>query len=228
MQDHLRRMCHSKDSWQNMVHWRRKWQPIPVFLSGEPNGQYKKAKVYDIGRWDSQVGWCPISYWGRVERAAAAAAAAAKSFQSCQTLCDPIGGSPLGSTLPGILQARTLQWVATSFSNAWKWKVKVKSLSRVQLFMTPWTAAYRFWCPWDSPGKSTGVGCQCLLPSRGQLLLIIASKRMKCLGQSENDTQFGYIWWWNECPMMKEQYCIGTWNISSINQSKWMWSSRTW
>ena len=71
------------------------------------------------------------------------AAAAAKSLQSCPTLCDPIDGSPPDSIVPGILQARTLEWVAISFSNAWKWKVKVKSLSRVRLFKTPWTAAYQ-------------------------------------------------------------------------------------
>ena len=69
-------------------------------------------------------------------------AAAAKSLQSCPTLCNPIDGSPPASTVPGILQARTLEWVAISFSNAWKWKVKVKSLSRVRLLETPWTAAY--------------------------------------------------------------------------------------
>ena len=69
-------------------------------------------------------------------------AAAAKSLQSCQTLCDPIDGSPPGSPIPGILQARTLEWVAISFSNAWKWKVKVKLLSRVRLLATPWTAAF--------------------------------------------------------------------------------------
>ena len=72
-----------------------------------------------------------------------AAAAAAKSLQSCLTLSNPIDGSPLGSSVPGILQARTLEWVAISFSNAWKWKVKVKSLSRAQLSATPWTAAYQ-------------------------------------------------------------------------------------
>ena len=72
-------------------------------------------------------------------------AAAAKSLQLCPTLCDPIGGSPPGSSVPGILQARTLEWVAVSFSNAWKWKVKVKSLSHLRLFATPWTAAY--WAP---------------------------------------------------------------------------------
>ena len=70
-------------------------------------------------------------------------AAAAKSLQSCPTLCDPIDGSPPRSSVPGILQARTLEWVAISFSNAWKWKVKVKSLSRVQLLATSWTAAYQ-------------------------------------------------------------------------------------
>ena len=69
--------------------------------------------------------------------------AAAKLLQSCHTLCDPIDGSPPGSPAPGILQARVLEWVAISFSNAWKWKVKVKSLSRVRLFATPWTTAYQ-------------------------------------------------------------------------------------
>ena len=92
-----------------------------------------------------------------------AAAAAAKSLQSCPTLCDPIDGSPPGSAVPGILQARTQEWVAISFSNAWKWKVKVKSLSRVRLLATPQTAAYQAPRPWDFPGKSTGVGCHCLL-----------------------------------------------------------------
>ena len=77
--------------------------------------------------------------WQRMRRLAAAA----KSLQSCPTLCDPIDGSPPGSPVPGILQARTLEWVATAFFNAWKWKVKVKSLSRVRLFVTPWTAAHQ-------------------------------------------------------------------------------------
>ena len=76
-------------------------------------------------------------------RSAAAAAAAAKSLQSCPTLCDPIDGSPPGSAIPGILQARTLEWVAISFSNAWKWKGKVKLLSHVRLLATPWTVAYQ-------------------------------------------------------------------------------------
>ena len=71
------------------------------------------------------------------------ATATAKSLQSCSTLCDPVDGSPPGSTVPGILQARTLEWVAIFFSKARKWKVKVKSLSCVQLSVTPWTAAYQ-------------------------------------------------------------------------------------
>ena len=70
-------------------------------------------------------------------------AAAAKLRQSCPTLCNPIDSSPTGSPVPGILQARALEWVAISFSNAWKWKVKVKSLSRVRLLATPWTIAYQ-------------------------------------------------------------------------------------
>ena len=73
----------------------------------------------------------------------AAAAAAAKLLQSCPTLCGPMDGSPPGSPVPGLLQARTLEWVAISFSNAWKWKVKVKSFSHVWLLATPRTAAYQ-------------------------------------------------------------------------------------
>ena len=69
--------------------------------------------------------------------------AAAKSFQSCPTLCDPIDSSPPGSPVPGILQARTLEWVAIFFSSAWKWKVKLKSLSRVRPSVTPCTAAFQ-------------------------------------------------------------------------------------
>ena len=81
--------------------------------------------------------------FNRDETKTAAAAAAAKSLQSCPTLCDPTDGSPPGSTVPGILQARTLEWVAISFSIAWEWKVKVKSLSHAWLFTIPWTAAHQ-------------------------------------------------------------------------------------
>ena len=87
-------------------------------------------------------GWLFIQkkLWLRVNFATAAAA---KSLQLCPTLCNPIDGSLPGSPIPGILQARTLEWVAISFSNAWKWKVKVKSLSRVWLLETPWSAAHQ-------------------------------------------------------------------------------------
>ena len=84
-----------------------------------------------------------MSFLSLLLNRSAAAAAAAKSLQSCPTLCNPVDGSPPGSPVPGILQARTLEWVAISFSNAWKWKVKVKSLSRVRFLATPWTAAYQ-------------------------------------------------------------------------------------
>ena len=172
------------------MHWRRQWQPTPVFLPGESQG------------WRSLVGCC---LWGRTEsdtteatkkqqleldmeqqtgsksgqeyvkavycRAAYLtymqnAVAAAKSLQSCLTLCKPIDGNPPGSVIPGILQARTLEWVAISFSNAGKWKVKEKSLSRVWLFTTLWTTAYQappsmgfprqeYWngLPFPSPGN---------------------------------------------------------------------------
>ena len=87
-------------------------------------------------------GWDGLGGWDWHIYTASAAAAAAKSLQ-CLTLCDPIDGSPPGSVVLGILQARTLEWVVISFSNAWKWKVKVKSLSHVRLFATPWTAPYQ-------------------------------------------------------------------------------------
>ena len=85
-----------------------------------------------------------------------------KSLSHVQ-LSDPMDCSLTGSSVHGIFQARILEWVAITFSNAWKWKVKVKSLSCVQLFTTPWTVAYRLLRPWDFPGKSTWVGCHCLL-----------------------------------------------------------------
>ena len=94
--------------------------------------------MYDE-RWRDERNWVLECLCG----AESHAAAAAKSLQSCPTLCDPIDCSPPGSPVPGILQARTLEWVAISFSNAGKWKVKVKSLSHVRLLATPWTAAHQ-------------------------------------------------------------------------------------
>ena len=85
-------------------------------------------------------------------------------FSRVQLCATPLDGSPPGSSVPGILQARTLEWVAIAFSNAWKWKVKVKSFSHVRLIATPWTAAHQappsmgfsrqeHWsgAPWSSP-----------------------------------------------------------------------------
>ena len=100
-----------------VILWRRKWQPTPGFLPGEFHGQ---RSLEDCSP-----------------------AATTKSLQSCPSLCDPMDGSPPGPTVPGILQARTLEWVAIFSSNAWKWKVKVKSFSCVRLLATPWTAAYQ-------------------------------------------------------------------------------------
>ena len=108
--------------------------------------------------------------------------AAAKSLQSCPTLCDPRDCSPPGSPIPGILQARTLEWVAISFSNARKWRVKVKSLSRVRLFTTPWTAAHQaplpmgssrqeYWSGLPLPSPSLGASPQLLKQTLIQLLL---------------------------------------------------------
>ena len=96
-----------------------------------PN-EVEEARVY-YTKWSKSEREKQVSY----------AAAAAKSLQSCPTLCNPIDGSPPGFPVPGILQARTLEWVAISFFNTWKWKVKVKSLSRVRPSVTPWTAAYQ-------------------------------------------------------------------------------------
>ena len=101
------------------------------------------------------------------------AAAAAKSLQSCPTLCDPIDGSPPSFPVPGILQARTVEWVAISFSNASKWKVKVNSLSRVWLQRPHGLQPTRLLRPWDFPGKSTGVGCHCLLQAYAHNSLIL-------------------------------------------------------
>ena len=98
------------DPWVRKIPWRKKWQPTPVFLPGDPRGQ-RSLVVYSPwgGKRDPHdLGTKHITH----------NAAAAKSLQSCPTLCDPIDGSPPGSLVPGILQARTLEWVAISFSNA--------------------------------------------------------------------------------------------------------------
>ena len=89
------------------------------------------------------------------------ATAAAKSLQSCLTLCNPRDGRPPGSPVPGTLQARTLEWVAISFSSAWKWKWSPSVVS--DSLWPHGLQPTRLLRPWDFPGKSTGVGCHCLL-----------------------------------------------------------------
>ena len=130
--------------------WRAVHSSLPA-----PQGQPQDADI----RW----GWWWWTKWSGLtwvtpgDNEVAAASTAAKSLQSYPTLCDPIDGSPPGSAVPGILQARTLESVAISFSNAWKWKVKVKLLSRVRFLATPWTAAYQAPPSMDFPGKSTAA-----------------------------------------------------------------------
>ena len=108
---------------------------MPGFLTGESPWTEEPGGLHSMVSKRVRHNWAT--------KHSTAAAAAAKSLQSCSTLCDPIDGSLPGSPIPGILQARTLEWVAISFSNAGKWKLKVKLLSRVRLLATPWTAAYQ-------------------------------------------------------------------------------------
>ena len=115
------------------------WSGLPFPTPGDIPTQGLNPHLWCLLHW--QAGSSPACQCTLCIREALAAAA--KSLQSCLTLCDPIDRSPPGSPVPGIPQARTLEWVAISFSNAWKWKVKVKSLSRVQLLATPWTTAYQ-------------------------------------------------------------------------------------
>ena len=115
---------------------------IKLEMKKSYNWLHKNTKDHKTLLWEIVCQWN-----GQVERNGQnlrkAAATAAKSLQSCPTLCDPIDDSPTGSPVPGILQARTLEWVAISSSNVWMWKVKVKSLSHVWPPATPWTATYQ-------------------------------------------------------------------------------------
>ena len=146
------------------------------------------------------------------------AAAAAKSLQLCPTLCDPIDGSPPGSTVPGILQARTLKWVAIPFSNARKWKVKVKSLSCVWPSATPWTAAFQAPPSMGFSRQEYWSGCHRLLRLQQSLLTnscvckltgleFRTSNRFKChpycLGKHLN---------FSPLPLKKKTYLQKIWN----------------
>ena len=127
------------------------WHSAPSRISSEPHVQWHHVgscvfttvwpggSIYSTGistACKRGLDWLLFGWLCRL-------AAASESHQSCPALCDPIDSSPPGSPVPGILQARTMEWVAISFSNAWKWKMKVKLLSRVRLLATPWTAAYQ-------------------------------------------------------------------------------------
>ena len=114
LQNHCRWWLHPCN-WKTLAPWKKSYD--------QPSQHIKKQRYYFADKGPS--------------------AAAAKSLQLSPALCNPIEGSPLGSPVPGIPQARTLEWVAISFSSAWKWKVKVQLLSRVWLLVTPWTAAHQ-------------------------------------------------------------------------------------
>ena len=137
-----------QESWSGFVKWKslsRVWlcDPMDYTVHGILQARILEWVAFPVSRGSSQTrDWTQVSHiaggfltsWTiREARNGFAAATAAKSLQLCPTLCDPREGSPPGSPVPGILQARTLEWVATSFSNAWKWKVKVKLLSCVRL-----------------------------------------------------------------------------------------------
>ena len=114
-----------------------------------------------------------------------------KSFQSCPTLCDPVDCSLPGFSIHGILQARTLEWVAISFSNAWKWKVKVKSLSRVRLLGTPWTAAYQAPPSMGFSGQQYWSGVP--LPSPTEVW--VTSKVMDCITKRSQQEGAAQVSW---------------------------------
>ena len=129
--------------------WPHGWAPLcPSDSSGNNTGVCCQTLLQGIFLTQGSNPYLLLSRqilypWATREAHTEYAAAAAKLLQSCLTLCDPIDGNPPGSAIPGILQARTLEWVAISFSNAWKWKVKVKSPSRVWPSVTTWTAAFQ-------------------------------------------------------------------------------------
>ena len=119
------------DSWVGKIPWRRKWQPTPVFLPGK---SHERRSLSGYSSWDHRESNTTQQLNSNNNNALQKEAAAAKSLQSCPTLCDPIDGSPPSSTVPGILQARTLEWGAISFSNdeSEKWKQSRSVVSNSQ------------------------------------------------------------------------------------------------
>ena len=135
------------------------------------------------------------------------AVAAAKSLQSCLTLCDPIDGSPPGFPVPGILQARTLEWVAIFLSNAWKWKVKVKLLSHVWLFATPWTSAY--------PGSSVHGIFQARVLEWGAI--VFSQNHVRCIKKKKKKLQMVHA---SHCRL--NQSAMTGWSLSLRSEPTWL------
>ena len=125
---------------ENQLEFKRPEQQLSTSWASWPN--WHSQKVPD-NKQDVHPSQIHMECWPTRAICWAIEQTSAKSFQPCPTLCDPIDGSPPGFPVLGILQARTLEWVAISFSNARKWKVKVKSLSRVRPSATPWAAAFQ-------------------------------------------------------------------------------------
>ena len=158
----LATLCKEPTHWKRPWCWERLRQEEKGTTEDEMVGWHHRLSGHEFSKLQETMkdreAWLQSMGAQRVKHAAA------KSLQSCPTLCDPLDGRPPGSPIPAVLEARTLEWVAISFSNAWKWKVKVKSLSRVRPSTTPFDPQpSRLLHPWDFPGKSTGVGCHCLL-----------------------------------------------------------------
>ena len=140
-----RQECRSGFPFPSPMHESEKWREVPqscLTLHDPMDWSLPGSSIH--GSFQARVlEWTAIAFSIINTTATTTTTTTTKSLQSCPTLYDPIDGSLPGSSVPGILQARTLEWVATSFSNAWKWKVKVKSLNCVRLLVTPWTAAYQ-------------------------------------------------------------------------------------
>ena len=164
---------------KNVVHWRRERQTTSTSLPWESMNSMKRQKDMtlrdELPRLEG-VQHATGEEWRNNSRKieAAAATAVAKLLQSCPILWDLIDGSLPGASVPGILQARTLEWVAISFSNTWKWKVKMRSLSHVQLFAAPRTAAYQ------TP--------PCMVFSRQEY--------WRDWAKVDSTPSCGYVWWW--------------------------------
>ena len=179
-----------------------------VTMSGPENLTTSLRRHWNCsGIWNG-IGWRVRSVLSRDFRQqdCCCCCCSAKSLQSCPTLCDPTDGSPPGSPVPGIFQARTLEWVAISFSNAGKWKVKVKSLSRVRLLWPHGLQPTRLLCPWDFPGKSTGVGYHCLLQGMSDREGLLEST--KKLWQQGIHLPAWFWWWFHRCILWNSLDCV--------------------